>query len=160
MHSLETISHYGYIACYVALALGLFGLPVPDEIVLTFIGTLTATSSFSYTSVLFITFGGVLTGALSTYGIGRWIGAPFLQRFGHWIGLNEQRLATIDKWSKSYGSKMAFIGFLMPGMRHLICYFAGMNKLSLKKSAGYAISGAIVSTVLYITIGHYIARSM
>ena len=117
MHSLETISHYGYIACYVALALGLFGLPVPDEIVLTFIGTLTATSSFSYTSVLFITFGGVLTGALSTYGIGRWIGAPFLQRFGHWIGLNEQRLATIDKWSKSYGSKMAFIGFLIPGMR-------------------------------------------
>lgn len=34
------ITHYGYVAIFVLLMLGIVGLPVPDEALLTFVGYL------------------------------------------------------------------------------------------------------------------------
>lgn len=36
----EWITHYGYVAIFVLLMLGIVGLPVPDEALLTFVGYL------------------------------------------------------------------------------------------------------------------------
>ena len=41
-HGLDWIARHGYPALFVLLVLGIVGLPVPDETVLTFVGYLSA----------------------------------------------------------------------------------------------------------------------
>lgn len=40
----DLISNYGYFAIYGLLAIGIIGLPVPDEFMMTFVGYLSSIS--------------------------------------------------------------------------------------------------------------------
>jgi membrane protein DedA with SNARE-associated domain len=74
----EWIAHYGYPAIFSLLAVGIVGLPVPDETQLTLTGFLifkgTLHPAPAYLSAL--------AGISISYAIGRMGGKRFLRRFG------------------------------------------------------------------------------
>ena len=51
----DLIMHYGYIAVFFMLMLGIIGLPIPDEFVMVLIGYFTHIGTLSYTlSIIFV----------------------------------------------------------------------------------------------------------
>lgn len=73
----DLISNYGYFAIYGLLAIGIIGLPVPDEFMLTFVGYLSSISVLNVQGAFLVSFLGSISGMLVSYFIGKKVGKPF-----------------------------------------------------------------------------------
>ncbi len=61
----DLISNYGYFAIYGLLAIGIIGLPVPDEFMMTFVGYLSSISVLNVQGAFLVSFLGSISGCLS-----------------------------------------------------------------------------------------------
>lgn len=156
----EWILDYGYAALYGMLALGIVGLPVPDEILMTFVGYLTSIGWFSYPLALAVCFLGSLTGMTVSYFIGHKVGKPFLWKFGKWVKLTPKRLHLAEHWFKRFGLWTVTFGYFVPGVRHFTCYLAGISGVKFWKYMLFAGTGGILWVATFITLGRFIGTSM
>ncbi|CAG7650972.1 DedA family protein [Paenibacillus allorhizosphaerae] len=152
------IDQYGYIALYGLLALGIIGIPVPDEILMTTVGSLTAGEEplLSYCISLFVSFCGAMTGMMISYLLGKKVGKPFLYKFGKWVKLTPERLNVAEGWFKKYGLWAVAFGYYVPGIRHFTCYLAGVSNVGIWRYLLYAGSGALIWCSTFLTLGHVI----
>lgn len=67
----ELISQYGYFAIFGMLVLGIVGLPIPDEVMMTFVGYLSSIHILNYELCLLISFSGAISGMLISYFLGK-----------------------------------------------------------------------------------------
>ncbi|AEI40222.1 DedA family protein [Paenibacillus mucilaginosus] len=160
-HLLQYINQYGYIALYGLLALGIVGVPVPDEILMTTVGTLTTSHNpvLHFGTTLLVSFLGAMTGMVVSYALGRTVGKPFLYKYGRWIKLTPERLAVAEGWFKKYGMWAVFFGYYVPGVRHFTCYLAGVSNVRIWRYLLYAGSGALVWVTTFLTLGHVIGAN-
>lgn len=86
----QLIADYGYLAIFLMLVLGIVGLPIPDEVMMTVVGYFTHTDVLNYELSILISFVGALLGMLISYMIGRKAGRPFIDKYGKWVGLKEK----------------------------------------------------------------------
>lgn len=157
----EIISQHGYLALYILLVIGIIGLPLPDETLMTFVGSLTAEGGMlKYGTTLVISYCGAMTGMLVSYLLGYRIGQPFLYRFGKWVMLTPARLDKAEGWFHRYGLWTVFFGYFVPGLRQLTCYWAGVTRVPLWKYALYAGSGGLLWAATFVTLGHFIGGSV
>lgn len=86
------VDHFGYIGIMIALMLGIVGLPIPDELLLTYAGYRVSTGSFSYPLAFLFCWLGAVIGISLSYTLGIAFGLPFLHRFGPKLHVTEKRL--------------------------------------------------------------------
>lgn len=149
------IGQYGYIALYVLLALGIVGIPVPDELLLTFIGYLTSIGIFNFPAAVTVSLLGAMTGMLVSYWLGRKLGKPVLWKYGKWIKLTPKRLKKAETWFHRYGPWTISFGYFIPGIRHLTCYLSGVSGMSQRKYLLFAGAGALFWCLFFITLGYF-----
>ncbi|MDM5188484.1 DedA family protein [Bacillus sp. DX4.1] len=152
----ELIACYGYPAIFLMLVLGIVGLPIPDEVIMTIVGYFTNIHVLNYELAIFISFAGALIGMMISYLIGRKAGRPLIDKYGKWIGLKEKRVMKVERWMKKYGSYSLIFGYFIPGFRHVTCYFAGIGKMEFKTYITFAAIGAFLWCFTFITIGKVI----
>ncbi|MEF3303868.1 DedA family protein [Paenibacillus sp. GYB003] len=152
----DLIGQYGYIALYVLLALGIVGIPVPDELLLTFIGYLASIGMFYYPAAVAVSLMGAMTGMVVSYWVGRSVGKPALRKYGKWIKLTPKRLGTAERWFDRYGPWTVSFGYFIPGIRHLTCYLSGVSGMSQRKYLLFAGVGALVWCLFFITLGYFV----
>lgn len=70
------ISQYGYLAIFLLLSLGIIGLPIPDEILMMFIGYMSQEGGLNFTLSIILSFLGSSTGMIISYLIGNKFGKP------------------------------------------------------------------------------------
>ncbi len=102
---------------------------------------------------LFSAFTGAIGGISLSYLLGIKLGLPFLHKFGPKIHLNEEKINRTKKLFEKFGPYFLFIGYFVPGVRHITAYLAGINSFSFKKFAIFAYSGAIFWSFSFITLG-------
>lgn len=157
----DFVNHYGYIALYLLLAAGIVGLPIPDETLMTFGGSLTATDGpWYFPAALLVAFAGSMTGMCVSYTVGHRVGKPFLYRYGKWIKLTPARINMAEKWFRKYGLWAVCFGYFVPGIRHFTCYLAGMSGVKLWKYLLFAGSGALVWCITFLSLGHFIGENI
>ncbi|TDF95991.1 DedA family protein [Paenibacillus piri] len=151
------IESYGYIALYCLLAVGIIGIPVPDEILMTTVGSLTVTGGpLTFGTSFIVSFAGTMTGMMVSYYLGKSVGKPFLYRYGKWVKLTPQRLERAEGWFKKYGLWTVAFGYYVPGVRHFTCYLAGVSGVVLWRYLLFAGSGALVWCLTFLSLGHFI----
>ncbi|GIP27634.1 putative membrane protein YbfM [Paenibacillus sp. J23TS9] len=148
------LTQYGYIALFVLLALGILGIPVPDETLIATFGGMIAQGHFHFAGALAVTFLGSMTGMMLSYTLGRKLGKPLLDRYGKWIRMTPTRLQSTEAWFKRYGSWSIVLGYFVPGLRHLSSYMAGISKVPFGRYLLYAASGALLFCTTFLLIGH------
>ncbi|WP_413309771.1 DedA family protein [Bacillus sp. 1P10SD] len=147
------IGHYGYFGIIIALIGGIVGLPIPDEVLLTFVGYNVFQEKMSYFPSLLCAFIGAFGGITLSYLLGIKLGLPFLQRFGPKFHITEERVNKTRKLFIKFGPFLLIIGYFIPGVRHVTAYLAGINNYSYKKFALFAYSGAMTWCFTFITLG-------
>ncbi|MBU8887590.1 DedA family protein [Bacillus sp. FJAT-27001] len=152
----QLISDYGYIAIFLMLTLGIIGLPIPDEVMMTLVGYFAHLNVLNYGLSILISFIGALLGMIISYFIGRKAGRPFINKFGKWVGLKEKRMEKVDRWMKKYGPYTIILGYFIPGIRHVTCYFSGIGRMEFKIYLCFAAIGAFLWCFIFITIGKFI----
>ncbi|EJW17716.1 DedA family protein [Paenibacillus alvei] len=159
MHTVMwALSHYGYIALFMLLALGIIGIPVPDETLMVFVGSLTVNGPFQYIPAFAVCLAGSMTGMFISYMVGRKVGKPLLDRYGKKLKLTPQRIERTEEWFQKYGGWSIVFGYFVPGLRHLTCYFAGMSRMRWTTYLFAAGSGALVWVTTFLTLGHIVGN--
>ncbi|GAA0352819.1 DedA family protein [Bacillus horti] len=148
------IQHYGYFGIMLLLSLGIIGLPIPDEFLMTFVGYLVSKDFFSYPLAVLSSIIGALSGITISYILGLKLGLPFLKKVGPKIHISEEKIEKAQHYFRKYGVVMVFFGYFIPGVRHLTGYFAGIAKLPLRKFFLYSGAGATVWAFTFITLGN------
>ncbi len=74
---MQWIAHYGYVAIFSLLVLGIIGLPIPDETLLLFVGYLIYKGQLRAIPSLASAFLGSLCGITLSYAVGRTFGLTF-----------------------------------------------------------------------------------
>ncbi|MFX3625526.1 MAG: DedA family protein [Ectobacillus sp.] len=149
----ELILHYGYLGLIVVLAAGIVGIPVPDEVVLTFVGYNVSRGNMTYITALLSGMLGALLGITVSYILGLRLGLPVLKKYGSRLGITEEKIQRTHELFEKYGPFLLMIGYFLPGVRHLTAYFAGLSDLSLRKFCLYAYTGAFIWVGLFVTLG-------
>ncbi|SHE64229.1 membrane protein DedA, SNARE-associated domain [Seinonella peptonophila] len=156
---LELLQNYGYIGIFLFLVLGIAGLPLPDEIMMTFLGYLTSIRQLDFTWTYLSALLGSASGITISYILGLKLGYPFLKRYGKKIFITPRRLRISQLLFRKYGSGLLFIGYFIPGVRHVTAYLAGISKMSVTRFALFAYSGAIIWCATFIGLGHLLGAN-
>lgn len=157
-HIAYLLEHYGYIGIIVTLIGGVAGLPLPDEVILTYIGYIVFQGRLSYINSIVSAFIGSTVGISLSYVIGYKFGLPLLEKVGPKIYITEHKIKRTKKFFKTFGPYLLVFGYFIPGVRHLTAYIAAVNRFPFKKFALYAYSGALIWSFTFITLGRFLGE--
>src|SRR4051794_23242744 len=99
----QWIAQYGYFAIFSLLLLGIVGLPVPDEALLTFVGYLAFKGELQFGLALLSAFLGAVFGITVSYGLGRLFGLQALARLSHVTHISQEHISQAQDWVRRWG---------------------------------------------------------
>ncbi len=149
------ISHYGYFGIFSLLVLGIVGLPVPDETLMTLIGYLIYKGNLQLLPAFLSAYLGSIIGISISYAIGSTFGHYALIKYGHFIHITEERLKKAHNWFEKIGRWALLIGYFIPGVRHVVAILAGTSELQRWEFALFAYTGAFLWASTFISIGYF-----
>lgn len=152
---LQWISGHGLPALFVLLMLGVFGLPVPDETLLTFTGVLVGQGHVGFFAAWLVATLGSIAGITLSYLLGRTAGQLVITRYGAWLHIHPGQVARVEAWMEHSGQLALAFGYFVPGVRHLTALVAGSSGLPPRKFATAAYSGAALWSLTFISLGWY-----
>jgi membrane protein DedA with SNARE-associated domain len=148
------ITHYGYAAIFLLLMLGIVGLPVPDEALLTFVGYLSFKGDLQFVASLLTAFLGIACGITVSYELGRLFGLRILTGLGGVFHVSEERMMEAQAWVRQWGPYALPIAYFLPGVRHVAAVIAGASQLPISRFAAFAYPGALLWSATFIGIGY------
>lgn len=151
--------HYGVAALFLLLALGIVGLPIPDETLIVLAGVLVAKGKLALLPTLFAIYLGAGTGITVSYLTGYTGGFYLITKIGKYIGITPSKITNAQKWYIDIGKWMLFFGYFIPGVRHLAGLIAGVMKLPYQQFALFAYSGLVVWASSVFLIGYSFHRN-
>jgi len=153
---LHWIAAYGLGAIFVLLMLGVFGLPVPDETLLTFTGVLIGQRQLGFPSAWLVAASGSMCGITLSYVLGRTGGRAILIHYGSWLHLTHERIVRVEEWMEHSGRWALAFGYFIPGVRHVTALVAGSSELPPSIFASAAYPGAALWSLTFIGLGWYV----
>jgi membrane protein DedA with SNARE-associated domain len=135
------------------MALGIIGLPIPDETILTFAGYLISQNNLHFIPTISSAFLGSISGITISFFIGRKFGLNFLHKHVSFFHITEEKIHKTKKWFESYGEWLFLFGYFIPGVRHLTALIAGSADTKYSKFALFAYIGGLIWSITFVTIG-------
>jgi membrane protein DedA with SNARE-associated domain len=155
---LHWIKSYGYLGVFASQMLGMFGLPVPDETILTFTGFLIYQDYLHPAPALLAAYLGSICGITLNYLVGRYVGWPLLHKYGFYLRLTADKIDETHRWFERYGPIALFIGYFFPGVRHLTAFSAGASRMEYRHFAPYAYAGALGWVATFMALGYFLGE--
>ena len=152
---IQWVTQYGYVAIFSLLMFGIIGLPIPDETMMVFAGYLISQGHLHPVTTLAVAFAGSVSGITCSYLIGRTLGLGFVHKWGRYLQVTDDRLATVHRWFDRVGHWALFVGYYIAGVRHFTAVVAGTSSLEYRSFAAYAYSGALVWVSTFLGLGYY-----
>jgi membrane protein DedA with SNARE-associated domain len=153
---LQWVSTYGYIAIFSLLVLGIVGLPVPDEFLLTGCGFLVYQGHLRPIPTVLSALAGSMSGITCSYLIGRTAGWKFLHsRLGRFLHIKDRDIRRVHDWFDRIGHWALMVGYFIPGVRHFTAIVAGTSKLGYRSFAMFAYGGAAIWVSTFLFIGYH-----
>jgi len=152
------ITKYYYFEIFIALGLGILGLPIPDETLMAYAGFLVFQGIINYPGAIMIAFMGTSCGITIGYVLGRTFGNPFIKRYAAKMHVNPDDIKYAEHFYNRYGKFALFIGYFIPGVRHLTAIFAGASLMPYRTFALFAYTGGFLWTVTLVSLGYFLGE--
>lgn len=155
---LDIINHFGYIGVFLLITIENVFPPIPSELILTFGGFMTISSSMQIWGVIIAATLGSLLGAIILYILGSALNADRLEilissRLGRILRLKKDDIKKSGNWFIRYGNKAIFLGRFVPIVRSLISIPAGMSKMNMKKFLLLTTLGTLIWNAVLVYLG-------
>jgi membrane protein DedA with SNARE-associated domain len=153
---LQLYDAVGYVGVAIAIALETFIPIVPSEVIVPMAGWKIAQSGadpsvlepltgapWNFVVALLVATLGAVAGSLAGYLIGAWGGRPLLDRYGRYVHIKPEDLDRADAWFARYGDWAVFLGRLVPLVRALINYPAGVARMPIGRFVLFSALGSL-----------------
>lgn len=148
----DWLVRYGTPLLFLAQMFGIFGVPIPDELLLTIAGVLIRKGQLATGVTMFAAMAGCITGITLSYMLGRTIGLVTVRNVFH---VHDKPLARAQRWFQRFGRWLLVFAYYIPGVRHVTAIAAGSTPLRYSTFAGYAYPGAVLWCATFIGIGYF-----
>ena len=158
----------GYLGVALWVAIESVIIPIPSELVLPFAGFLAADpgsieplTGGRWQPVILVVFAtiGSLVGALIAYAIGAWAGRPVLVRWGRILRFTEDDLDRTERFFAKWGNAAAFFGRVIPVVRSLVSFAAGVARMPLGPFILFTVLGSIPWNAFLIGAGYLLGEN-
>ncbi|OPZ86887.1 MAG: hypothetical protein BWY76_00739 [bacterium ADurb.Bin429] len=103
---------------------------------------------------------GSYLGSCLMYFLARWLGRPFLFKFGKYFLLPQHKLLLAERWVAQYGAGGIFLARLLPVVRHLISIPAGLCGMRFRTFSIMTIAGSFLWCTVLTAFGLAMANDM
>jgi len=135
---------YGPWVIFGVVALESAGVPLPGETILVGAALLaSSTDQISIITVVAAAAAGAVVGDSTGYAVGCRFGLPMLEKYGHYIHLDKDRLLIGRYVFFQYGSVIVFVGRFVAVLRMFAALFAGARGMPWVRFLFFNVSGGI-----------------
>jgi membrane protein DedA with SNARE-associated domain len=152
----DFVHHFGYWGIFIMTALESTFVPVPSEVTMIPAGYLVQQGQMNVWMVLFASVSGTLIGSLFNYAIARTLGRRFLAAYGKYMFFGHDKMEKLDKFFAGHGEISIFTARLIPGVRHVISFPAGLAHMDAKKFTFYTGLGGAIWMATLTLVGYII----
>lgn len=160
---IEVMNNYGYMGIMILIAIENIFPPIPSEIILTFGGFMTTTSSLSILGIIISATAGSVIGAIVLYIIGLQLDVARLEiivdRWGHILRITTNDIHKADDWFDKYGHWTVFFCRFVPLIRSLISIPAGMSNMHLGIFLPLTTLGTLIWNIVLVYLGASVGAS-
>ena len=149
----------GYPGIFFLMALEGSFIPVPSEIILPFSGYLASEGRFSIWAIAFVGALGNIVGTLFTYMVARYLGLPFLYKYGKYVLVTRRDIEHAHRLFQNYGVPIIFLTRLVPGIRGFLPIPAGIARMNIPLFAAYVFIGSFLWSLLLTYIGVVVGKN-
>jgi membrane protein DedA with SNARE-associated domain len=149
----QAFDQHGYLVLFLSLFLEMLALPLPGELMMGSAGVMVFQGKLSWFGIIMAGGSGVCLGMTVSYLIGYRLGLPFFNKYGKYVHFGPDKIEKTSEWFTKHGNKLLIAAYYIPGVRHFTGYFSGVTRISFRKYAIYAYSGAFLWVTVFVTIG-------
>jgi membrane protein DedA with SNARE-associated domain len=152
----------GYLGVAIWVAIESVIVPIPSELILPFAGFLVGEGvaveplTGQHWSLPLVVAAGTLgatVGGLIAYAIGYWGGRPIITRWGRVFGVTVEDLDRMEAFFAKYGVAASLIGRLIPVVRSLVSFGAGVGKMPILPFTVFTFLGSLPFTFVLVFVG-------
>jgi membrane protein DedA with SNARE-associated domain len=137
------IERLGYGGVFIGMTLESTGLPLPSEVIMVFAGYVVWEGRLTLLGITLAGTLGCLAGSLIAYGIGAYGGRPLLERYGKYVLIRKNELDRAEQWFEKHGESAVFVSRMLPIVRTVISYPAGIVRMDVKRFSLYTALGSL-----------------
>jgi membrane protein DedA with SNARE-associated domain len=169
---LDLYDAIGYVGVAVAIGLETFVPIIPSEVIVPMAGWKVSQSAadpsvlepltgapWSWVAVLIVATLGAVGGSLAGYLIGAWGGRPLLDRWGRYVHIHADDLDRADAWFARYGDWAVFFARLVPLLRALINYPAGVARMPIGRFVLFSTLGSLPWNAALLLAGYLLGAN-
>jgi len=155
----DTVGAFGYPGIFIMMALESTFIPIPSEAVMIPAGYLIQQGKMDFLMSLISSVLGGIAGSYLNYYIALVLGRPFILKYGKYVGVSEKKFLKVEDYFSTHGEITIFIGRLIPVVRHLISFPAGLGRMSHRKFITYTALGAGIWASVLLGLGYIIGEN-
>jgi membrane protein DedA with SNARE-associated domain len=156
---IELISDTGYAGIFLAMLIEGVFTPLPSELIMPFAGYVASSGELNFFLVILIGSIGAAVGSFIAFLLAWHLGRPIIDRYGRYLGLDQERLGKAERWFKRWGVWGIFIGHSLPGVRSIISFPAGLAKMDRPKFITFTFLGALVWNTVLVSAGYLLGEN-
>ena len=153
----QIVSTMGYTGIALMMFVENIFPPIPSEVIMPFAGFLVNKGEMSLAGVLIAGTSGALAGAVAIYYIGVWIERSrirhWFKEYGKYLLMSENDFDKAIDTFNHHGKKMILIGRVIPTIRSLISFPAGLERMNLGIFLFFTALGTAIWNVLLTYAG-------
>lgn len=149
----------GYPGVAIAMFVESFFAPIPSEIILPFSGFVAFGGSLNIYVVIVVATLAAYLGTLPFYFIGRWgneFVMEFLKKYGKYLFISQDDLQKGFDAFEKYGGGIVFFGRLIPIVRTVISFPAGVARMNFAQFSIYTLVGAGIWSSILASAGFFL----
>lgn len=154
---IQIMEEYGYFGVFFLIMIENLFPPIPSEVILTFGGFLTTSTSLTVLGVSIVATFGSLLGAVILYLIGTYLNMSRLLRivdkWGKILRLSRKDIYKANTWFEKYGYWTVFFCRFIPLIRSLISIPAGMNEMNFGIFLILTTIGSFIWNIVLVSLG-------
>jgi membrane protein DedA with SNARE-associated domain len=150
---LEWSRDMGYLGVFLMMALESTIVPIPSEMIMPPAGFWAQQGQMSMWGVILAGGLGSTVGSTICYWFSRTVGRTVLDRWGRYMLLPPERLAMAERWLNDFALGGVFLARLLPIVRHLIGFPAGLVRMPFGPFIGVTFIGSLLWCAILAQFG-------
>lgn len=150
-----------YTAIFFLMTLESSIFPIPSELVMIPAGVSALSGNIDpFLAIIVWWLGSVLWALINYYVLGRFLGKPFLEKYGKYILITKEKYKKSEDLFLKNDRLYTFIGRLLPVVRHLISIPAGIFRMKIVPFITITFLGATLWCTVLVGLGYFFWEKM
>jgi membrane protein DedA with SNARE-associated domain len=154
------LDRWGYPLVTLFVGIESTGIPFPGETMLVTAAVYAGSGHLSITGVIIAGTIGAIIGDNLGYAAGRYGGRVLVTRYGRYIRLRPEHLASAERFFERHGDKTVFFGRFIAILRAWAAFLAGMNRMYWPKFLFFNAAGGITWATAFGMLGYVLGNNL